>query len=55
MRLASDKEFSKFTKEEVIGKLMENDKLNKSEELLKLEELRKAKTTWTYHIFCLLA
>ena len=55
MRLRSDQEFSKFTKEEVIEKLLENDELNKSEELLSLEELKKANTTWTYQIFCLLA
>ena len=55
MRLTSDQEFSKFTKEEIIEKLLENDELNKSEELLSLEELKKAKTTWTYQIFCLLA
>ena len=39
MRLARDQEFSKFTKEEVIEKLLEIGELNKSEELLSLEEL----------------
>ena len=55
IRLTSDQEFSKFTKEEVIEKLLENDELNKSEELLSLQELKKVKTTWTYQIFCFLA
>ena len=55
IRLTSDQEFSKFTKEEVIEKLLENDELNKSEELLSLQELKKVKTTRTYQIFCLLA
>ena len=41
MRLTSDQEFSKFTKEEVIEKLLEIGELNKSEELLSLEELLK--------------
>ena len=39
MRLTSDQEFSKFTKEEVTEKLQENGELNESEELLSLEEL----------------
>ena len=34
--LASDQEFSKFTKEEVIEKLLETAELNESEELLSL-------------------
>ena len=55
IRLTSDQEFSKFTKEEVIEKLLGNDELNKSEERLSLQELKKVKTTWTYQIFCLLA
>ena len=55
IRLTSNQEFSKFTKEEVIEKLLGNDELNKSEELLSLQELKKVKTTWTYQIFCLLA
>ena len=33
MRLTSDQEFSKFTKEEVTEKLQENGELNESEEL----------------------
>ena len=39
--LASDQEFSKFTKEEVIEKLLETGELNESEELLSLKELSK--------------
>ena len=41
MRLASDQEFSKFTKEEVIEKLLEIGELNQSEELLNLKKLSK--------------
>ena len=39
--LASDQEFSKFTKEEVIEKLLQTAELNESEELLSLKELLK--------------
>ena len=39
--LASDQEFSKFTKEQVIEKLLEIGELNESEELLRLKELLK--------------
>ena len=41
MRLTSDQEFSKFTKEKVIEKLLEIGELNESEELLSLEQLLK--------------
>ena len=41
MRLTSDQNFSKFTKEEAIEKLLENGELDESEELLSLEELLK--------------
>ena len=41
MRLTSDQEFSKFTKEKLIEKLLENGELNETEELLSLEELLK--------------
>ena len=41
MRLTSDQEFSKFTKEEVTEKLLEIGELNESEELLSFKELLK--------------
>ena len=39
MRLASDQVFSKFTKEEVIEKLLDTGELNESEELLSFKKL----------------
>ena len=41
MRLTSDQEFLKFTKEEVTEKLLEIGELNESEELLSFKELLK--------------
>ena len=41
MRLTSDQEFSKFTKEKLIEKLLGNGELKESEELLSLEKLLK--------------
>ena len=41
MRLTSDQEFSKFTKEEVIEKLLDDGELDESEKLLSLKKLLK--------------